>query len=1245
LSSLEAPSPLALAFREEATGDQVKAVALYMQALDAAAQAPDDPSSLAVIMASLDALVHRQVSALSNFAASSALVDRTSPAALVALTNGGGSVDARLAKAQVTAKGPFAAPLIARARLALAERRGDIDAAKSLRTQTGCVRQATVLGPVAWAPVSGVDQGSSLDRADSQLPQQGPRIGPFSHPSAPLVVRANGCQIPLGADSSQRGVREIVVDVDVPKAGNLGVGLESPLATTLRVGGKVAIVRPHSAGSEAAMRFAHVAVDRPGTLRLVARVGVTDASATIAIGAWDENGKPLHAHAPLPGSRASVAAKRATTLDMRTPRSPGPNLLPNSSDEVLAASLGLLAAHEGRAAEALLYQEIARGARNASSQAPPEIMLAYGRAARTINDLPTVQSDERARSAFDRVLVQWPSAWEAAIEHAVLAGRARAEVGFAVLSDLDRTLAKHTTSAPAVVAAFAAVTASGESLYDRALTALHRANEGIPATLLLHDAERRVFDRTGRELAAFECNPTLPGDRTSLACYHARLAIGDRQGAFTELERLGSLTQSSQPYLRLSSYNALQAGDIARASRDFAAMNPGDQLLSTMYGVKGHAAIAEILERASSTSDAPNVLFGILRASGDKSDDPFAAYSGITEKVVANSANGNSGAALESGQAATTVLAHEEKYDVDERGLVHFVMLDVRRVMGTTDVENNAKASSPTLYGESTIRLQRQRIFKKDGRVLSHANLSQLEAGDAVEAIYEGFALPKGAGNLGIDTPDLLPERTNVQSAHIELRLPKGLSGSLWSHPMLGKAEEHSEGNRRVLTWAITNHPIRRIEYGVPKMDRNVGLSFSTMRWDDVALGLKNTIASLDASRASSPEVSAWAREAAGPTSRETVEAVVAKSAQAVKVASRSVLTDIDLASTAGDTTTARTVLVTHEGSRTLLITSALRDLGIPTDVVLAEDEPFSNTASYPPHSERFTHPLAIAHVPNPRKPGVVDDVWIDADIAGPPLPAGRISPELRGRSALYANGRIEPLPAIANHTAHDEIDQRIVLDRAGNAKGVLTVSLRGRDAQDIGEAFTRLALAERENMLRAVALGWVPLGTIDRVELLSQGSGQVDIRAEFSIFGYAQVEGQKPESRTWVLPGIDPIHTVSPRPYATTLASSYASQVARQSALAIGQATLYHVKRYIELPAATQIVRVPLPFDGIRGKGPLLSASRTIQVSGTTIEDNFTLDVKTGTVPPEHYGEFVAAARNIDDAFRASTRVKLPVR
>ncbi|HVH47962.1 MAG TPA: hypothetical protein VM925_36760, partial [Labilithrix sp.] len=761
------------------------------------------------------------------------------------------------------------------------------------------------------------------------------------------------------------------------------------------------------------------------------------------------------------------------------------------------------------------------------------------------------------------------------------------------------------------------------------------------------ETDRMVFERTGRELVAFDCNDRV-ANRSGLACHRALASVGDREGAERELERLRTLAGTPQLYLSISSRNAIEAGDLARAQKILDAMNPGARALSAIYATKGKAAVPDLLRLATNAQDAPAALPPLLRDAGD---DPIAQFEGIAEKVAHDP---NVGPLL--ANAATAVLAHRERYDVESSGLVHFTMLDVRRVMGTTDVEANAQASTPVLFGKDTVRVLRRRIFKKDGRIVlpdrtpnaaqSHADLSQLEAGDAVEAIYEGWGLPNETGNVGIDTPDLLPERTAVRDATIELAIPPGLKSSLWSHPILGKAEERSEtatptkGAKRVLTWRVKERPVRRLEAGVPKMDRNVGISFSTTTWEDVARGLRETLVALESE---SPEVTNWAREAAGgkPVSRELVDRVVTASGQAVKEASGMILADIDLGRAGRHGMTARGILATHEGSRTWLIVQALRELGIKTDVAVAENDPFSDSPSFPPHFGRFMHPLAIAHVPDPAKPGATTDVWIDADVPGPPLPAGRISPELRGRNALYPDGTIAPLPAVAGATERDEIDIRLVIDEKGDAKGTITVLLRGHTAQDLAEALVRLVGLERQRALRGIALGWVPFATVEKVELSSsEGSWQVAMRADLTAPAYAQLEGTKPESRVWVLPGMDPVHYVFPRPYVTSLSSTYASQAARESALAINRATQYHVRRRIELPGKAKIARLPGPFEG---KGPLLTASRQIAVAGTSIEEDFTLDVTTGTVPREKYESFVAATHHTDDAFRASTRVKPP--
>ncbi len=1208
------PELLSAAFREEATGDPGKAVDLYLTALEAAAGAPDDRASVDVAMASVDALVHRSVNAFSDLAQTSSLADRA-PEAQAA-----GGLDKRLSRIQEHAGGPFVPHLVAQARLALAERRGDAKNAALHRAASGCAREALVAGPLSYTPVSAVLEKTSL--GSQSIPAQIAGPGPFTRAIRPEKVTANGCFLPLYTDSSAAGVREVVIDVDVPVDGVIGLGMRSSAAAALRAGGALVLERPYALGTGQVRRFARAFAVK-GTLRLVARVAMESDFTSVEIGAWDAEGKPLRLHAPAIGAAAPNTPKRierVTHLEART------------HDERLAVALAALAAREPRTAEAVLHDVAARDG------APAELALAYGRAILLVRDLPNVKAQERARSAFGRVLEVWPSSWEGILEHAVLAGarRGRAEAYIEAIADLEATRGKANPKTAPLLAAFEAAVAGREGLHDRAAAAFAHARTPLQNTPLLRHVERAAFERTGKEASAFDCDARAPSDRTSLACYHALAATGERAIAERELDRLRALAESPRLYLGLSTRQAIEEGDLARAGRILEATPRGDRSLSNLYAVKGKGGLPEILSLAVVARDAPSALAGILRDAGD---NPIATFDGVAERAVRDEPQSPSLAG-----AATAVLAHEERYQVEASGLVHFVLFDLRRVMGTTDVETNAQAEAPSLFGRDAMRVLRRRIFKKDGRILlpdptphaaqAHADLSQLEAGDAVEAIYEGWSVPGEMGNVGIDTPDLLPERTAVREANIEIRLPAELPTTFWSHNLLGPPNKKTEGGQQILTWRIKDKPVRRIETGVPKMDRNVMVSVSTTTWADVAKGVGETIASLDAE---SPEVTAWAHEAAGkrPPSKELVEALVAASGQAVKEASGVMLADLDFGrASEGQTTTARSILATHEGSRTWLVARALRELGVPTDIVVAENEPFSDSASFPPHFGRFMHPLAVAHAGG-------KEIWIDADVPGPPLPAGRVSPELRGRMALYPNGRIAPLPAVTSEGERDEIDVRLAIDDQGNATGSLTVLLRGRAAQDLAEALVRIVGLERQRALRGIALAWVPFATVEKVELSStEGSWQVAIRAELNAPAYAQIEGTKGATKSWVLPGIDPIHYVFPRPYASTLGSVYASHGARENALAINRATQYHLRRRVELPAKAKIARLPGPFEG---KGPLLAARRQVSVRGQTIEEDFVLEVTTGTVPRDAYEAFVGAARGADDAFRASTRVTPP--
>jgi hypothetical protein len=1256
------------AFRADAAGDAGGAVRGYLEVVRAAAASDGDPWQIPALQASLDALTTRTLPSLGEAAGDAGLVWRTAERA---------RVEAELARDADEARGPFARGLIARSLAIVAHREGDAARAETWRTANGCAREALVVGPTTWAPVTGVDDASPLDRADARIEPSYASGDAFGTTTAPAVARGHGCAIDLAAASVRPGVRSVVVDLRVDRPQTIGVALRAHGAAVLRVGGALAVRRPFELGDGEAARFARVSVTA-GVVRVVARVGTAKEDDAVEIDAWGQDGRPLVASAPAVGSVATARAAGVETVEpypcdgasaASSPRGPHEGW----DDPKLLAAAASLASGDAREAERMLWGAATR------SDAKPEIALVYARGVDVARDLSPATRAERARTAYERVLEAWPGEWEATIAHAVLAGvrRGRGEAGVETLRDLDGLRAKGSAagpegvrpqtgpsgasaSAPALLDAFEAIVSGREHLFDRAQAALERARAPLAGTALFADADAAATPRLGAGLVASVCDPARASAHDTLACFDALRASGDHAAAMRELARVRAVLGAPSKFLSLELRDRLASGDTAGANQAFGAMTPGERTLSALAlldQAQGHGTARDhLLQLAATARDAPLAIAPLLRAAGD---DPTSEFEGVAEKLAAQDR-----AAPVLPNAATAVLTHVERYDVQPTGLVRWLLFDVRRVSGTTDVEENAQADPPAVWGRGSSRALRRRILKHDGRVVepdrtpnaaqAHADLEQLEKGDVVEAVYEGWALPGDTGDIGIDTPDMLPERVGVHDGTIQLRLPKGLRGSLWSHPLLGKPEERADGDARVLSWHVVDRPSRRIEGGVPKMDRNAAVSFSTAQWTDVARALRETLASLDDH---DPEIATWARNAAGagadspagadapkPT-RAAVEALVIATGKALREADAGTLSDYGGGIAAVQTETARSFLTSHDGSRSWLVLRGLRELGVASEVVVAESDPFSADPAFPPHFGRFTHPLVVAHLDG-------QDVWIDADVAGPPLPAGRVSPELRGRLALHGDGSIAPLPAIgadkpggakcagANCGAgeeRDEVDVRLTLDAKGDARGTFAVVLRGRNAQELAEALFRIVGVERQRALRDVVLGWLPWANVDDVQLASsEGSWQVSLRADVSVSGYAQLE----QGKTWLLPGLDTMHWSWPRARVSSLAATFATRAGRESALALNMAVQYHVHRRVELPPGASVARMPGPLDV---KAKLVEASRKIAVTGGALEDDFVLGVTTGTIATSDYDAFVGVAHAADDGFLASTRVNMP--
>ena len=278
-----------------------------------------------------------------------------------------------------------------------------------------------------------------------------------------------------------------------------------------------------------------------------------------------------------------------------------------------------------------------------------------------------------------------------------------------------------------------------------------------------------------------------------------------------------------------------------------------------------------------------------------------------------------------------------------------------------------------------------------------------------------------------------------------------------------------------------------------------------------------------------------------------------------------------------------------------------------------------------------------IAHLPaDGAKPA--EDVWIDADVEGPPLPPGRVSPELRGRTAIAAgSGKLLQVEG-ASADAGDAVDIKLTVDERGDATGTFAIVLRGRASQALAEAFETVVGTDRRELLRAVVLAWLPWADVEEVGVSSAaGAWETVVRARIAVHGYARPEGQGGKQGT--LPGLEPVHIAFPHRYVGTLANTYASRGGRQSALSIDVPMQYEMHRVVTLPAGVTVAR---PAGSIDATDPHLTAKRRETVNGTTIDEVFTLSVPTGTISADQYEAFVHKVYAIDDAFMVGTRVKV---
>ena len=1201
----------------------------YLDVVDRASRHPSEPLAAASALAALDALARRRIPGLES-------VDDH------AIAYRGADFAARIASRLERAWSGFQAGqgenawlrgAIATTMHALALRRGDEAAASTWALRRGCATEAAVFGPIDAAPLASLGDPSVVEPS-VPLARSFAGVPPFSREVLPVKVHADACALDvMSATSVLNGTRVVVVDVETSHSERATFAVTSRSATVLDVGGVRTLERSFELGSAPVQRFAMVTLP-PGKTRAVLRVASRGDGESVELDVWGADGNRLATRAPEPGDVASGIATRPEPIEF-TGEGSGADM----------NALALLALGDARSAEHRIEAALLRN--DDDKRARARLDLVYARAMQAAMDIPDAKLNERARSALERVLAVWPRSWEAAIGQANLIQRRRGpgEGPIEALKALDSRFAKAPWSGVGdpsrvdrMLLVHAATLALQASMNDLAARASGALDVLAPGSALAAQVRGRVDGQVGKDAVDLACGPLF--DRSDLGCFSALKAALRMREAHGELDRLRRLRGSAEAYLGEDLDLRLLEGDATGALAVYDRMP------------KASRALLGAVELAAARGDAKAALERLARDRTTARDAPFALSTldlelGSEDVALALEREGAAVVAEDRQHAffpgaGTAVLRHFEDYVIEPSGLVRYVVHDLRRVTGTNDVESGAATYDPHIDGRGAPRMLRRRVHKQDGRVIepdapsgaaqANADLSQLAAGDYVEQILIGHALPGDSGQITIDSPDLMPERTSVLSAQIRLRSPRQLALSTWAHPLFGKAERRSLGEDEVVTWRLVNALPRRLEDGVPRTQQAVGISVGTLTWPQVARAMRENVASLEDH---DPFVARWSAEVAGTNrspSRALVERIVAASGKAIRVASGAELSDASAVFASGpQAQSARSMLEVGSGSRSWVIYRALCELGVSAEIAVAEVEPWP-TSTFPAHVGRFRRPLVVARVPD-----AVQPIWIDADVEGPPLPPGRVSPELRGRSAMLTSGEVIAVGG-SSEESEDQVDVRLSVDPQGDAKGTFTAKVHGRSAQALAEAFETIVGSDRTSLLRSVVLGWLPWADVEEVALAStEGAWEIGLRATISIHGYARPEGKT--AGTWVLPGLEPVHGGFPRPFVSTLAAVYAARAARASDLAVTGSIQYHVHRRVELPPKVKFTSSP---DGVSIRDARIVAARKSSFDGRAIEDDFSLSLPTQTIAAESYGSFVELVRGIDGGFMAGARVEV---
>lgn len=1205
------------ALETEQTKPADEALAAWIAVLAEARETTGTPLAREAALAAIHALAGHEVFGFESFGADVGLAQR--------VLDGRAKVEAALDAAldAPAARDPMVRLYLADARERLAIAKGDAGAVVAARKATGCATEAAVVGPFP---------GGVLGPLEDAGPVDGGTFAASYPPSAALALGAGslkswgrGCSLDATGSSKAAGLRYVLVDVNVPSPQTITVGVDTSLPAKVLVGGKVVTSVPYGEAVRRVTRMGTVEVQAAGKVRVVVKLGAYS-NESLAVLAYGQDGAPLATSAPAPSAAPATAIGKVSKV------SPSP--IPETPEGRVTWSLGMIASGDVRLAEGAIADV-------GKTAGKPAASLVYARTLVTARDIPTHRRLERQRAAIEAVLASWPSSWEAIVAHAqIVALQRRGGAGEVEAIADARTRRDANKNVDPMVDAYLALI--GDQIYGVREDSLARVKPKLEKTWFGYRLSRATANETDDVTVKVDCDPARP-DLGRFDCASARFIVGDHKGVIAEIARLRTLMDAPKAATEWEIGSTLKASGVAAAKALYDAADPTDRSMRTALALApaGSAGVDWLRKEIRVLDGDPRSVHEAIqlrRTAGDTtvSPPPALGFEARAKTLVAEDRKKPARP-----DAGTLVLGREERYELSADGYLHATVFDVRRLAGTQDVESNATAGvAATSGGIGWMSKTLHRIHKADGSIVepdriaaaqAGAELSQIEPGDYVELVSEGWFVARADGTFDLDTADLLPTRTAVVNASVTFDLPSTLAPEIWSHPELGKPTTTDAGGHKTITWKLADHDVRRAEKGQAPIDREVAVRMATWTWARLGREARESMLADDERM---PEVSAWVAGAAGDKT-PSVELLVRLSKASKKAIPRVGLLPLGLG---GISTVqiynARSVLLDAQGSRVELVHRALDELGVKNEVVWAESGPYSADPKMVARPWRFgspPHALLVAYVP-PKAGEAPTPFWLDLDVDGTPPPPGRTSPELRGRFAIDTKGQILPVPPnLAEEPDLATID--LTVDETGKAKGTIALLLRGRDAQDVSSVLEELAGEERDETLRGYVLAWMPQADVTDVKASAE-TWQVTLSAKLEVPSLLVPDGNR-----FAIAGTSPLHGGG---RATTLGATYAAQAKRTTALTIRELIQYDIHRVIRLPKGTSI-STPLPALDTTEPASKMVARRKVKVDGETLIEDFSFLLPTGVVAPTAFETFTEVARTVDDGFQSVVRVQPP--